>query len=356
MVAQRPGNGKPFSPGPYSHGGHSLVLARDGGIKVKPGDTISGYSACLYRDLFKGWEEYGEAVGEGVLPLVDPHAIAAGGTVYHIPTWEAVHLPVRNGYKKHALDLVNAFAARSGPQAFPTMDRAEVAEGLRQRIRNPALVNQGQAHLCPSALIVFLEARDHPVHYVLLVIQLFELGQTYLRGWRIAPSRQLRNYLPRPGTIDDVDWIPMASIRESDEWFWSNRDVFHDGGAYCDVIANWLTSAGYTDVRDNSSRSHTETERNLRLAGAYHDMGFRVILNFDAQVLTAPANRGARKLMHVATLTYPIMFFTNPDGTKAVEITVQTWGSQRQIIPFGAPSMLLADFLNHYYGFVAARF
>ena len=47
MVTQRPGDGKPFSPGAYSHGGHSLVLSREGGINVKPGDTVSGYSAGM---------------------------------------------------------------------------------------------------------------------------------------------------------------------------------------------------------------------------------------------------------------------------------------------------------------------
>jgi hypothetical protein len=359
MAVPRPGNGKPFAPGPYSHGGHSLVLAKDGGIKVEKGDTVSGYSACLYRDLLVGWEEYGKATGGAVKPLDDPNLITAGDTIYHIPTWQAVHPPVNDQYKQHALALVDAFAARTGPRAFLRLSRSVVAHGLRQRVLNPTLVNQGAAALCPSASVVYLEARDHPVRYVLFVIQLFELGRASIHTWRIAPSRDLKNYLPPVTGIHEADWIPMASIRESEEWFWSNRDIFSKGGAFCDVLARWLIKAGYTDVRDNSQKSQTETERNLRLAGAYYDMGYMVILNIDAAVFEAPANRPKdpnEKWMHIVTLTSPISFFTCPDGSRAVDFTVQTWGAQKKMIPDGAPFMQLGDFLAHYYGFVAARF
>src|SRR5688572_21156927 len=219
MVTQRPGDGKPFSPGSYSHGAHSLVLARDGGIKVQSGDTISGYSACLYRDLLKGWEEYGKFAGEGVQPLADVDSITVGDTIYHIPTWEAVHVPVKDQYKKQALALIDAFAARTGPQAFTRLRRSAVAQELRERVLNPKLVNQRASPMCPSASVVYLEARNHPVHYVQFVTQLFEYGRSSIRGWQIAPSRQLKEYLPPVTGIAEADWIPMASIRESEDWF-----------------------------------------------------------------------------------------------------------------------------------------
>ena len=93
MAGQRPGKGLPFAPGTYSHGGRTLVLATDGGIKVKPGDTVSGYSGCLYRDVLMGWEEYGRAGGGTVNPLADPNLISTGETVYHLPTWASKKAP-----------------------------------------------------------------------------------------------------------------------------------------------------------------------------------------------------------------------------------------------------------------------
>jgi hypothetical protein len=89
MAGSRPGKGQPFPPGTYSHGDRTLVLGADGGIEVKQGDTVSGYSGCLYRDMLTGWEEYGRANGGTVKQLDDQSLIRTGETVYHIPTWEA---------------------------------------------------------------------------------------------------------------------------------------------------------------------------------------------------------------------------------------------------------------------------
>jgi hypothetical protein len=93
MASTRPGKGRPFTPGTYSHGGRTLLLAADGGIKVKQGDTVSGYSGCLYRDVLMGWEEYGRPCGGSVKPLADPNLITTGETVFHIPTWKARGAP-----------------------------------------------------------------------------------------------------------------------------------------------------------------------------------------------------------------------------------------------------------------------
>lgn len=95
MAGSRSGKGQPFPPGTYSHGGRTLVLAEDGGIKVKQGDTISGYSGCLYRDVLMGWEEYGRANGGALKQLDNPNLIRTGETVYHIPTWRARGAPTR---------------------------------------------------------------------------------------------------------------------------------------------------------------------------------------------------------------------------------------------------------------------
>src|SRR5688572_29254665 len=88
MATPRPGKGKPFAPGLYSHAGHSLVLAQDGAIRVKPGDTISKYAACLNRDALAGWEEFGRVHANAVKPIPNGF-IHANETIYHIPTWKA---------------------------------------------------------------------------------------------------------------------------------------------------------------------------------------------------------------------------------------------------------------------------
>jgi hypothetical protein len=324
-----------------------LVINDDGSLVVKPGDSLSKYSQALYGN-FDHIGEFYRSNGTPPKEILNKDLIHVGETLYHIPL-------VRDQLRKHALDHVGAFAARTGPQAFTRLTRSVVAHGLRERVLDPTRVNQGAASLCPSANVVYLEARDHPVHYVLFVTQLFEHGRSALRRWRVAPGRALLNYLPPVRGIHEADWVPMASIRESEEWLWSNRDIFSDGGAYCDVIARWLRTAGYTDVADHSQKSQPATEGNLRLAANYYGMGYRVLLNIDAAVLQPTNNRPRDKWMHIATLTSPITF-AGAGANRTVDFTVYTWGAQRRMIPAGSSSMQLGDFLAHYYGFVAARF
>ncbi|MCP5419933.1 MAG: hypothetical protein H6970_07280 [Gammaproteobacteria bacterium] len=88
-MATKPGKGKPFPPRVYRHGSHSITLAADGAIKVKAGDTISKYCACLYGDALMGWEEFGRFVGTTLKKLDDPNKITTGETVYHMPTYFA---------------------------------------------------------------------------------------------------------------------------------------------------------------------------------------------------------------------------------------------------------------------------
>lgn len=89
MPTTRPGRGKPFPAGTYTSGQYNLTLSADGSIRVKPGDTVSGYSGCLYKDVLMGWEEFGRPEGGVVKPLKDPGQIKAGETLYHIPTRDA---------------------------------------------------------------------------------------------------------------------------------------------------------------------------------------------------------------------------------------------------------------------------
>lgn len=89
MASQRPGRGKPFPPGNYTFGGHTIALGADGGIRVKAGDAVSRYAGCLYKDVMMGWEEFGERSGDGVRKLPNVNLIRVGETVLHLPTWEA---------------------------------------------------------------------------------------------------------------------------------------------------------------------------------------------------------------------------------------------------------------------------
>ncbi len=84
--------------GPHSYGQFSVVIANDGAINVKSGDTISGYSAAMYQvDPVKTrdyWGEFGKMQGSEPQPLADPNVIQANSTIYHIPTFREQFSPL----------------------------------------------------------------------------------------------------------------------------------------------------------------------------------------------------------------------------------------------------------------------
>lgn len=71
----------------------TVGLSRMGALRVRHGDTISGYCASLYRvepkDTRPHWGEFGRMKGARIVPLEDPSKIVAGELLYHIPTYNA---------------------------------------------------------------------------------------------------------------------------------------------------------------------------------------------------------------------------------------------------------------------------
>ena len=92
-----------------------------------------------------------------------------------------------------AKDLVNNFAARTGTGVWLHIDRADLAQGLRARIDNPDLINQGQASLCGPADFFHDLAIDDPVTYARAAIELYETGATNVGTQKIRPSHDFED-------------------------------------------------------------------------------------------------------------------------------------------------------------------
>lgn|SRR5262245_23773575 len=325
-----------------------LVINDDGSLIVKPGDSLSKYSQAIYGD-FNHIDEFYLSKANPPAEIINKDLITVGQTLYYIP-------PQQKQVHKLALDAVDAFAKNTRTPAFVHLIRGEVAQGLRTRVNDPTLINQGMAGVCPSACLVYEEARDRPFHYVNFVTQLFDYGRSRLRNWEITAGYFLRNYAPPRGSVYPADWIPMASIRDSQNWLLPYADTSWNGGAHAYQLANWLRKAGYTSVENNSTLFFNAPEENLRRASDLHGMGWKVILVIDCNVLEPPATRPAnRKLNHVVVLTSRVSF-RDVGGIRTLDFTVYTWGRNMQMIPRGSLAMRLDDFLRYYYGYVAARY
>lgn len=93
------------------------------------------------------------------------------------------------------------------------MDRAQLVEEMRDRLRDPVLVRQRDTQLCGPAAIVFQLIVRHPQRYVQTVRELIETGEmTTFTDEVIEAAEDLRGReIP---DLAQVDWLLLATLRD----------------------------------------------------------------------------------------------------------------------------------------------
>jgi len=275
---------------------------------------------------------------------------AAPGIIY-IPDNAAPAFPA-NPAVESALKLIDEFSRRTGPGAFIHLHRATIASELRARVTNPSLINQGQAGLCPSAAVVYSLARNNRPEYVKAVTQLYETGRTTIGKWDLVPGADLKAYkLPATGGLYEADWIIMSSIRDSENWFIDYQSETDRGGAWGGEVAAWLRKAGYSDVQEDWNFTMNKTAANLQKADELYSKNYQVCLLIDADLLSGKSATLSRPNHWVVLASNVRTNFLMP--TSNCSMRVYTWGSLRTL-PDRA--MQLDDFVDYYYGYVAAKY
>lgn len=265
-----------------------------------------------------------------------------------------------------AAEQACAFLKRKGDAYWPNLDRDEVGVGMLLRIAKPGLVRQGKASVCGPAAMLFSLLEDHPGAYAQFAIGLYEKGQANIGKDAIEPGIRVRHYAPPSGSIDPVDWLTMASMRDSANWKLSfdsveNRLRVNLAGITTPMeMAWWFSRAGYYDVREDANFvRHQRDTSNMQQATQLFNAGYRVCLLIDSQMVDVDdsghgtqSQSGSAALLdrHWVALTSPI----KESGGK-VNMTIFTWGKgdTYQVPQTGV--LTLDDFLMNYYGYVAGK-
>ena len=248
---------------------------------------------------------------------------------------------------KLAEQLITTFSEKKTHGAFWRLSRKTVTQQLRDRVADPFLINQGRAGLCPSAAVVYGIARRSRAEYVRMVTELFDRGRTRVSRWDLKPCRDLKSSNPM-GNVPQADWIPMASIRDTENLLFDFQHDSDSGGAGPGELAAWLKKAGYTDVREDWSNLWHKSKESLSSASGLYENNYHVCLVIDANVLEGQKKGGGSN--HFVVLRSAATW--NPRGG-SVDMKVYTWGSL-QTMPKN--KMDLDEFLPYYYGYVAGKY
>lgn len=172
-----------------------------------------------------------------------------------------------------AADEVCAFLRRTGGSYWLHLDRDEVGVGMLLRIAKPGLLRQGDANVCGPAAMLFSLLEDHPGAYAQFAIALYEKGRANIGKDSIEPESRVCQYAPPSGSIDPVDWLTMASMRDSANWylcFDSVKDKLRVNLAAATTpmeMAWWFSRAGYYDVTEDANLvAHQTDSRNMHRA------------------------------------------------------------------------------------------
>lgn len=253
-----------------------------------------------------------------------------------------------------ALALIAHFERWRPPGVFAHMTVPDVAAGMRTRVMDPASIDQGPSSLCGPAVFVHRLLRQDPVAYVSFVIDLYTKGAATLGQLTVTAGADLRRFDPKPVSMTAVDWITLASVRDSENWFFdyqSAEDAFA-GITLPSHLERWFRKVGYRHVFNKTSLTHDEDLTNLREADQLHASDHWVCLLINANALYKSSQDDLSLVPnHWVVLRSRIRF------APSIHFEVFTWGRGNYSVPEDpAQTMSVEDFLDHYHGFVAAKY
>ena len=255
--------------------------------------------------------------------------------------------------RSYAVGRACDFMRKLGRGQWPNLDRDEVGIGIIIRVAYPGTLDQNQTNLCGPAALVFNVLRDRPGTYAAFACDMYDKGEGVLYKLPIKPKADLRHAAPSSSDIAPVDWLALASIRNSNDWV-----IHYDstGGEFSGVttpmeLAYWFDQAGYTDVREDANffRHQRDTD-NMKEANRLLAAGYHVVLLIGSNMVDGHQTQSSDIRDDHWVVLQSEMKLENGEVT----FHIYTWGDGYREVPLSG-ALTLDDFLMNYYGYVAAK-
>ena len=269
------------------------------------------------------------------------------------------------------------FMAENKPGVFPHFTREHVAAGLYERVKDASKIHQRNATLCGPAQILHNRARQKPVEYVRFVTELYTKGVSNFGRLKVKASKGVRNHDPSKhpdgngNSIHPADWIPLASLRDSENLI-MRYDSVKDGmagGTPVGELKEWLSKVGYNRVLSSTDYFFHRDEANAQRASHLYNNNYRVFLLIDSQILNSQFPNGVRRPgfkpqasksgNHWVALRSSINMqqtrISARRSKSSISLDVFSWGHIYRI-PGTRRKMPIGFFMLHYFGYVAAAY
>jgi hypothetical protein len=242
---------------------------------------------------------------------------------------------------------------RQRPQ-FPGMPRSSVARGLKDRVNDPKNLRQQKASLCGPAAFHFCLLNCHPEQFVQYVIDLYTTGEAKIGDLHVKPSVGCRHFNSDTSLIDDVDWIALASLRDSENiaMSYSSPNDEVSGATMPHTLAKWFEKARFRNVHNETNSILSKGLPTLESAShrIAHAQFVCLFINgdmFDAVNFKHRSHFPDHWAVMDGALT--------SDKDDDVRFCVYSWGRTFSVpVPNPRGKMTRDDLSGNFYGFVAA--
>lgn len=243
---------------------------------------------------------------------------------------------------------IDDFAKKKEKGVFPNISRNEVAQGLRERVKQPELIDQGNSSLCGPAALMFCVLSKSAKLYVNYVTSLYDTGQAALGdspGIFVKPGQDCKSCAPG-SELPAVDWVALASLRDSENDLIDYQDPSDKVGGITSpsMLSVWLKLCGFEARANETNIYFTKDKENLVEASDKFRKQHTVCLLCKGDTVNGIKGGLASTPSHWVVMTRPASF--NKD---MVALEVFTWGRKRNL------NMKLSTFLSTYFGYVSGK-
>jgi len=186
-----------------------------------------------------------------------------------------------------------AFIAKEYPVGSPDdpFDRSKFEDQISSRVNYSSFPDQGRTSLCGPASFFYCLQMDRPDVYKQAAIELWMQGKTKIGTLDITPGDGCKHpkgsfYFSGSERISGLDWITLASLRDSENSIMSYDDIDDEvaGITMWGKITEWFEKSGYVKIYTNVGLGRCSIEDVARLS-EYADNGYKVVCLISAGML-----------------------------------------------------------------------
>jgi hypothetical protein len=236
--------------------------------------------------------------------------------------------------------------------AFKNLQRSSIAQGLRDRVNDPKKVDQNRGSLCGPAAFCYCLLNTRPHLFVAYVIDLYTDGVGRINDLVVRPGKGCREFASASWQIADVDWIALASLRDStnSDFAYSSPKKEYAGITMPHDMVSWFRKAGFVQVVDNTNIVVGKKVETLLEANMQHLAARFVCLFVNANVIDFGDYLSFGGFPnHWVVLDAPVSR-CQPDD---VRFSVYSYGKTMDAPPHGR-SLAQIELPNYFFGYVSA--